>query len=135
MYKTVIEPRISETDGVGHINNTTIPVWLEAGRNKLFTLFNPDNSFKNWKMIILKTTVEYKKQLYFGTNVEIKCWVKRIGNSSLELYEEIWQQEKLSVKANTIYVNYNTQENKSEIIPTEIREELENHMYEEVLCE
>lgn len=131
----MIEPRVSETDGVGHINNTTIPVWLEAGRNKLFTLFNPDNSFKNWKMIILKTTVEYKKQLYFGTNVEIKCWVKRIGNSSLELYEEIWQQEKLSVKANTIYVNYNTQENKSEIIPTEIREELENHMYEEVLCE
>ncbi|MFJ7972880.1 acyl-CoA thioesterase [Psychrobacillus sp. NPDC096389] len=135
MYKTVIEPRVSETDGVGHINNTTVPVWLEAGRNKLFALFNPDNSFKNWKMVILKTTVEYKQQLYFGANVEIKCWVKRIGNSSLELYEEIWQKGKLSAKANTIYVNYNIQENKSETIPIEIRNELENHMYEEVLCE
>jgi len=133
VYQTVIEPRVSETDGVGHINNTTIPVWLEGGRNKLFALFNPDYSFKYWKMIILKTTVEYKQQIYFGTNVEIRCWVKRIGNSSLELYEEIWQQGRLSAKANTIYVNYNVQENKSEIIPEDIRKELEKHMYEEGL--
>ncbi|MGM0876104.1 MAG: hypothetical protein ACQEWV_15325 [Bacillota bacterium] len=36
MYKTIIEPHVSETDGVGHINNTTIPIWFEAGRNDLF---------------------------------------------------------------------------------------------------
>ncbi|MBD7943275.1 MULTISPECIES: acyl-CoA thioesterase [Psychrobacillus] len=129
MYQTIVEPRVSETDGVGHINNTTVPVWLEGGRNKLFSLFMPDLSFSNWKMIILKTTVEYKAQIYFGTSVEIKCWVKRIGNTSLELYEEIWQGNKLTVQANTIYVNYNVQENKSEIIPDHIREELERHLY------
>lgn len=129
MYQTIVEPRVSETDGVGHINNTTVPVWLEGGRNKLFSLFMPDLSFSNWKMIILKTTVEYKAQIYFGTSVEIKCWVKHIGNTSLELYEEIWQGNKLTVQANTIYVNYNIQENKSEIIPDHIREELERHLY------
>ena len=133
MYQTIIEPRVSETDGVGHINNTTVPIWLEGGRNKLFSLFNPDLSFKEWKMIILKTTVEYKQQIYFGTNVEIKCWIKRIGNSSLELYEEIWQHDRLTVQANTIYVNYNVHENKSEIIPNEIRKELEKHLFEEGL--
>ncbi|MCZ8533807.1 acyl-CoA thioesterase [Psychrobacillus psychrodurans] len=133
MYQTIIEPRVSETDGVGHINNTTVPIWLEGGRNKLFSLFNPDLSFKDWKMIILKTTIEYKQQIYFGRNVEIKCWIKRIGNSSLELYEEIWQHDRLTVQANTIYVNYNVHENKSEIIPNEIRKELEQHLYEEGL--
>ncbi|WP_342567608.1 thioesterase family protein [Psychrobacillus sp. FSL K6-4046] len=131
MFQTIIEPRVSETDGVGHINNTTIPIWLEGGRNQLFTFFNPDLSFQNWKMIILKTTVEYKAQIYYGKQVEIKCWIKRIGNSSLELYEEIWQEGKLTVQATTIYVNYNVQENKSEVIPDEIRRELEKHMYEE----
>lgn len=133
MYQTIIEPRVSETDGVGHINNTTVPIWLEGGRNKLFSLFNPDLCFKDWKMIILKTTIEYKQQIYFGRNVEIKCWIKRIGNSSLELYEEIWQHDRLTVQANTIYVNYNVHENKSEIIPNEIRKELEQHLYEEGL--
>ncbi|MFC0273355.1 acyl-CoA thioesterase [Metabacillus herbersteinensis] len=129
MFKTIIEPRVSETDGVGHINNTTIPVWLEGGRNKLFSLFNPDLDFKNWKMIILKTTVEYKQQIYFGKDVEIKCWVKRFGDSSLELYEEIWQQGTRCAIGNTIYVNYNVQERKSESIPEEIRKELEKHLY------
>ncbi|MEK3979062.1 thioesterase family protein [Psychrobacillus sp. FSL K6-2836] len=135
MYQTIIEPRVSETDGVGHINNTTVPIWLEGGRNKLFSLFNPDLSFENWKMIILKTTVEYKQQIYFGTDVVVKCWVKRIGNSSLELYEEIWQQDRMTVQANTIYVNYNVHENKSEKIPDDIRIELEKHLYEEGLNE
>lgn len=129
MFQTIIEPRVSETDGVGHINNTTIPIWLEGGRNQLFSLFNPELSFQNWKMIILKTTIEYKAQIYYGQNVEIKCWIKRIGNSSLELYEEIWQEEKLTVQANTIYVNYNVQENKSEVISDDIRRDLEKHMY------
>ncbi len=129
MFQTIIEPRVSETDGVGHINNTTIPIWLEGGRNQLFSLFNPELSFQNWKMIILKTTIEYKAQIYYGQNVEIKCWIKRIGKSSLELYEEIWQKEKLTVQANTIYVNYNVQENKSEVISDDIRRELEKHMY------
>ena len=77
MYLTVIEPRVSETDGVGHINNTTIPIWLEAGRNKLFKLFNPDDTFHDWKMIILKTNVEYVAQIYFGKDVEVKTWVKK----------------------------------------------------------
>ncbi|NME06956.1 thioesterase family protein [Psychrobacillus sp. BL-248-WT-3] len=131
MYLTIIEPRVSETDGVGHINNTTVPVWLEGGRNKLFSLFTPDLNFSNWKMIIVKTTVEYKAQIYFGEDVEVKCWVKRIGNTSLELYEEIWQGDKLTVQATTIYVNYNVQENKSEVIPDSIREELVKHLYNE----
>jgi acyl-CoA thioester hydrolase len=130
MYQTIIEPRVSETDGVGHINNTTIPIWFEAGRNQLFKLFTPDSSFKNWKMIILKMNVEYIGQIYFGKDVEIKTWVKRIGKSSLELYEEIHQENRLCTKGTTVYVNFNLHKQKSEPIPDEIRQELEKHLYE-----
>jgi acyl-CoA thioester hydrolase len=129
MYSTIIEPRVSETDGVGHINNTTIPVWLEAGRNKLFKLFTPDDSFSNWKMIILKMNVEYMAQIYFGKDVEVKTWVNKIGNSSLELYEEIHQQGRLCAKGTVLYVNFNLQTQKSETIPDHIRQELEHHFY------
>jgi acyl-CoA thioester hydrolase len=130
MYQTIIEPRVSETDGVGHINNTTIPIWFEAGRNQLFKLFTPDSSFKNWKMIILKINVEYVGQSYYGKDVEIKTWVKRIGKSSLELYEEIHQEDLLCTKGTAIYVNFNLQKQKSEPITDEIRQELEKHLYE-----
>ncbi|ARI78620.1 acyl-CoA thioesterase [Halobacillus mangrovi] len=130
MYKKIIEPRVSETDGVGHINNTTIPVWFEAARNEIFKLFTPDSSFDNWKMIILNMNVDYLSQIYFGTDVTIYTWVKRIGNSSLELYEELWQDEHMCAKGTVTYVNFNLQSQKSERIPDEVRKELEMHMYQ-----
>ena len=135
MFETIIQPRVSETDGVGHINNTTIPVWLEAGRNELFKVFNPKDDFQNWRMVIVKSCVEYKAQIYFGKEVRIKCWIKRIGNSSLELYEEIWQSDKKCIIASTIYVNFNPERQCSEPINEEIKSILESHMIKEVECE
>lgn len=131
MFKTIIEPRVSETDGVGHINNTTIPVWFEAGRNPLFKLFMPDSSFENWKMIILKMNVEYVNQTYYGKPVNIHCWVTHIGTSSLQLYEELWQEGTLCAKGTATYVNYNVKEKKAEPIPQAIRDELQTHFYAE----
>jgi len=32
MFETPITPRVSETDGVGHVNNVFVPIWFEAGR-------------------------------------------------------------------------------------------------------
>jgi acyl-CoA thioester hydrolase len=129
MYRKIIEPRVSETDGVGHINNTTIPIWFEAARNEIFTLFTPDHSFQNWKMIILNINIDYVNQIYFGQDVEVYIWVKKIGNSSLELYEEIHQGSRLCSKGTVVYVNYNLKNQKSEKIPNNIRKELEKHLY------
>jgi acyl-CoA thioester hydrolase len=131
VYKKIIEPRVSETDGIGHINNTTIPIWFEAARNEMFKLFTPDSSFKNWKMIILNMNVDYVNQIYFGRDVEVYTWVKRIGNSSLQLYEEIHQDGRLCAIDTVTYVNFNLKTQKSEPIPEKIRSELESHYYHE----
>ncbi|MEW9674833.1 thioesterase family protein [Lentibacillus sp. L22] len=129
MYQTIIEPRVSETDGIGHINNTTVPVWFEAGRNEIFKLFTPDDNFDHWRMIILNMNVDYVQQIYFGTPVHIYTWVKMIGNTSLQLYEEMWQHGRLCAKDTVTYVNFNVQTQTSEPITGSIREELENHYY------
>lgn len=128
MYTTVLTPRVSETDAVGHINNTTLPVWFEAARNPLFELFTPDHDFTNWKMVIVKTTLEFTGQIYFGRDVEVKVWVEKIGGSSLELYEELYQDGNLCARNNAVYVNYNLANKKSEKIPAAIRQELTRHL-------
>ncbi|MDQ0339949.1 acyl-CoA thioester hydrolase [Caldalkalibacillus uzonensis] len=131
MYETRIEPRVSETDGAGHINNTVVPIWFEAGRKEIFKLFTPDLSFKNWRMVIVNINVDYIRQLYYGREVTVKTWVKKIGNSSLVLYEEIWQDGDVCAKAQTTYVNFNFEIQKTEPIPSHIRQELEKHLLEE----
>ncbi|WP_085991197.1 acyl-CoA thioesterase [Oceanobacillus senegalensis] len=128
MYKTSIEPRVSETDGVGHINNTVIPVWLEAARNPIFKLFTPDDDFQKWKMIIIHMNIDYLSQIYYGKDVEINTWVNKIGNSSLELYEEVYQDDMLCAKNTVVYVNYNLNQQVSEPIPENIRRELNKHL-------
>ncbi|WP_077595959.1 acyl-CoA thioesterase [Oceanobacillus kimchii] len=127
MYTTIIEPRVSETDALGHINNTTIPIWLEASRNPMFKLFMPDLSFNEWKLIIVNTNTNFKKEIFFGENVQIHTLINKIGNSSFQLYEEIWQNEQLCVESNVTYVNYNLKDKVTEQIPDNIRVELKKH--------
>ncbi len=128
MFRTIIQPRVSETDGSGHINNTTIPVWLEVGRNELFKIFTPDLTFRNWRMIIVNTNIDYMAQLLYNQDAVVSTWVKKIGNSSLVLYEEIHQDNQICVKASTTYVNFNFDAQKSEPIPEPIREQLSEHL-------
>ncbi len=127
MFTKVIEPRVSETDGAGHINNTTLPVWLESGRDEIFKLFTPDLSFDNWRCVILKMEVEYVSQIYYGYPVEVKTWVSDVGNSSFKLYEEIHQNNELCAIGKAVYVNFDFSAQQSQPISKEIRIELEKH--------
>lgn len=132
MFKTVIQPRVSETDGVGHINNTTVPVWFEAGRNEIFKMFMPDLSFANWRLIVVHTSIDFVSQVYFGKEAEVLTWVEKIGNSSFTLYEELHQEQRLCAKGTVVYVNYNQQTQRSEPIPPHIRNQLAAHLRESV---
>lgn|SRR5699024_96042 len=132
MYmQTTIEPRFSETDALGHINNTVIPAWLEASRNQLFWMFTPNMSFDDWKLVVVNTNTNFKDEIYFGHDVVIYNWVKKIGNSSLQLYEEIWQNDRLCVDSTVTYVNVDLRTKKTETIPTHLREQLMKYLYNE----
>lgn len=127
MFRTVIRPRVSETDGCGHINNTTVPVWFEAGRQEIFRLFTPDLSFRHWKMVVIRFTVDFVSQIYYGTDVEVRTHVKKIGNTSLVLKEELYQENRLCARGESVYVNFNFATQKPELIPEAIRKKLEEH--------
>ena len=126
MIFTNIVPRVSETDGVGHINNVFVPIWFEAGRREIFRIFSPNLDFINWKLALVKVTVEYVDQLYLAEDVEIKTGIEKIGNSSFTIKEEIYQTNRLCAMGEAIYVNYNFKEKKSEAISNEIRDKLQS---------
>lgn len=130
MFKTIIRPRVSETDGAGHINNTTLPVWFEAGREEIFEMFTPDHSFKNWKCVILNSNIDYLSQIYYGNEVEVQTWVSKIGNTSFTLYEELYQSGTLCARSTAVYVNFNFEKQSKEVIPDAIREKLTAHLRE-----
>ena len=126
MIFTKIVPRVSETDGVGHINNVFVPIWFEAGRREIFRIFSPKLDFINWKLALVKVTVEYVDQLYLAEDVDVKTGIEKVGTSSFTIKEEIHQTNRICAKGQAIYVNYNFRDKKSEPISNEIRDRLES---------
>lgn len=127
MYRTMITPRVSETDGLGHINNTVMPVWFEAGRREIFELFSPVGDFAAWRMIVASLTIDFLHEVFYGVDVEVRVCISHIGRSSLRLSEELWQAEKLCAKGEATYVNVDPRTKKSTEIPGDIREQLNRH--------
>ncbi|MCJ8299448.1 MAG: hypothetical protein MJK13_11020 [Pseudomonadales bacterium] len=52
MFTNTISPRFLETDALGHINNTVLPMWFEASRDPVFKIFSPELDVNNWKLIL-----------------------------------------------------------------------------------
>ena len=131
MFKEKITPRFSDTDALGHINNTKIPVWFEGAREPIFRFFTPDLDPKDWHLIIAKIEVSYHGQLFYGQEIEIRTYISRVGGASFDVYQELWQHGEKCVSgiASMVHFDYPTQSSKK--IPEDIRTEFAKHMFSE----
>ena len=86
MFKEKITPRFSDTDALGHINNTKVPVWFEGAREPIFRFFTPDLNPKDWHLIIAKIEVNYHGQLFYGQAIESRTYIGRVGGASFDVY-------------------------------------------------
>lgn len=125
-YSLEINPRFTETDGLGHINNTVIPVWCEAARTPIFEIFNPELDLHQWNLIVAGFIVAFIAPTYYGKSVTVKTYVSRIGNSSFELTQTCWQAGNKTAEVKTTLVHYDYSSEKSRPIPEDIREMLAN---------
>jgi len=107
MFETPITPRVSETDGAGHVNNVFVPVRFEAGRREIFRILTPDLAFARWRLVLVNMNVDYLDQIYFHETALVQTWVERIGTKSFTLYEEVWQGERFCAKGTATYVYFN----------------------------
>lgn len=132
---TRITPRVSETDGCGHINNTVMPVWFEAGRLEIFRAFTPDLGFKIWRVAVVSMRIEYRAQTYLGRDVDIFTWISKIGNKSFTVSEAAVQDGRLCAVGECIYVNFDYEKNSSFPIPDMVKEQLSAHYSEQIAVE
>ncbi len=128
MFSMKITPRFGEIDGLGHVNNTVMPTWFELARNPLFSIFNPEQTVKNWNLILARFEVDFVSQMYYNGDVEIRTWIERIGNSSFEVVQEAYQKGRVGARGKTVLVHYDFKEQKSTRIPDVIRKQLYEHL-------
>lgn len=125
-----INPRFCDTDAMGHINNTVLPVWFLEGRESILRIFNPNLSTEEVSLVLAKIEIEYLEELFFGKGVDIRTYVLRIGTSSILVGQEAWQEGNLCATGTATMVNFDKHSRKSVPIPADVRKRLEEHLLE-----
>ncbi|MDX1570590.1 MAG: thioesterase family protein [Xanthomonadales bacterium] len=128
MFEFELQPRLSETDGLGHINNTVLPAWFEEARRELFRIFNADESLAAWNLILKKYEIELHGQIRHDAPVRIETAVAGVGTTSLVVVQEAFQAGLPVASANTVLVHFDYAGQQPAPIPPEIRSQLEEHL-------
>lgn len=130
MFYFELQPRFSDTDALGHISNTTLPVWFEQARMPLFQIFHPTLDVKTWPLIIARVEVDFVAQSYWHLPVEIRTGVGKIGNSSFHAIQEAWQDGQLIARGKAVLIHFDYEAEKAVPIPEEARDQLAGHTIE-----
>ena len=66
--------------------------------------------------------------MYFRSDVEIRTFITKIGNSSFTVGHEAWQDGELKVRGQAVLVYYDFKLQKAIPLPDSIRDTLKAHM-------
>ncbi|WP_215398382.1 acyl-CoA thioesterase [Rheinheimera oceanensis] len=129
MWQVIISPRFSDTDALGHINNTVFAVWFEGARQDVFKIFTPELNVRQWPLIIASVKLDYHAQTHYGAEVEIRTYISRVGGSSFDVYQEAWQHGVKTVSGTAVLVQFDYAANKAVVISALQKQQLNQHLY------
>jgi acyl-CoA thioester hydrolase len=128
MFHLELEPRFSDTDALGHISNTSLPVWFEQARTPIFQIFHPTLEADTWPLILARLEIDLKAQSYWHMPVEVRTGISTIGNSSFHVVQEAWQNGKQIARGVAVLIHFDYKTEKALPIPGEIRSKLSEHL-------
>lgn len=130
VLETTFDVRFYETDALAHVSNTVLVGWFEAAREPVFKMFTPTLDLKNWPLILASYKVDFLAQIFYGQPVTVKTYIQRLGGSSFDVGQEVWQNDHCCAKGVTTMVHFNYQTQKSAPIPDAVRQQLTEIMQE-----
>lgn len=115
--------RYSEVDWQGIVFNAHYLTYIDVAVTEYFRNIGVD--YKRlaqegkMDMALVKTTLEFKSSAMFDEELEIGTRISHIGNTSYSVEFEIYKTglEDLVLRAQTIYVNYNTLKRRADRVP------------------
>jgi acyl-CoA thioester hydrolase len=113
--------RYGDTDRQGHINNAVFMTFLETGRVEL--LYRPQSPLHddNAEFVLANINLNLLGEIQWPGDVQIGTSVSKIGNSSLTLYQQIFQNGGCVASAQSVIVQMNTVTRKSQALSESAR--------------
>lgn len=123
MYPFVVHitPRFYETDALGHINNATLAAWFEVARTSFVDHLMEGEKLPPQTWMLASVQMDYLQETFFGSPVELRVVAADVGNTSLSIFCEIWQSERLNVKGKAVLVHIDQESRRPVRVPEELR--------------
>lgn len=112
--------RFSETDQMGHVNNTVFGIYFEIGRTTYFC----DCGFYQQTevaLVIVKTEIHFRGMIFWPGMIEVGSRVTGVGRSSFSMEQILLQDRNIVGSAISTLVVIDPATSKSAPIPGEIR--------------
>ena len=108
-FVTFDKVRYNDTDRQGHVNNAMFATFFETGRVEM--LYQPSHQFlsDDCSFVVAKSTIELIAEIHWPGQVDIGTGIVRIGNNSLVIAANLYQQGRLVATSETMVVQVNTQ--------------------------
>ena len=114
--------RYADTDRQGHVNNAVFATYLETGRVNIIYGDNLDPEEAEISFVIASLQIDFRAEIHWPGKVEIGTGITKIGRTSLQLYQGIFQNDQLVAEAKTVIVQVSNATKKSLPIDDQSRE-------------
>jgi len=105
VVRLMMQRRISDLDGQGHVNNVNYSQFIQEARVNLKNVLLKERA-ASFSQVVAKMEISYKVSLLHGSElVPIDAWVSRIGNSSYDISYVLYdEQGRVSLEAKSTMV-------------------------------
>ena len=118
----------SEMDMFGHINNVMFFKFMQASRVNYWEVSKFDGDYKTKKQgpLLVSSSCQFKKPLFYPGNIVIEAKVDFIKNSSFGITHRILNDKnEICAEAQDVIVLYDFIKNETVTIPPYVREAIE----------
>lgn len=121
-HRTEIQVRFSDTDALGHLNNTAYALYAEQARVELFSELGQGGN-----LILAHIALDFRRQAHYGDRVHVLTWVERLGHSSVRLYQEVYANDRVAAEVASVVVMFDFGAQRSVPISEALRRALEGY--------
>jgi acyl-CoA thioester hydrolase len=133
MFKTKIQVtvRFSDTDAMGHMNNSRFFSFMEEGRVAYFKGImqseNINDAFKVFPFILAEIKCVFRAPVYCNDVIDVSLGVTKLGRKSFVMEYELHETKlgKLVATGDSVLVMYDYKTGQSMVIPDEFRKRVE----------
>lgn len=119
--RTYDKTRYSDTDRQGHVNNAVFSAFLETGRVEV--LLHPERPLcgLNGSFVIVNLNINLIAEIRWPGTVEIGTGIVKLGNSSIQMVQGLFQNDGLVATAETVIVHVDNETKRSSSLPQDTK--------------